>query len=498
MDILRRYRQWRWRHLGLLGPAFGVSLWATVWLGFRATASWGIRLTCLSIASLITSLLGYLIVQTLRCDRLHRSRELEGARPLRRDLKPYRGVAAVAVLIVGILSWVSGLFPESPADSPMAPPFRRVQLQVSWSRPADALRPASSHPAVPEAPRPAVDPVIVLAPTLPAPSPARPAVPELRPILAIEIQPLEGTGLDPIPPPRPAQPELRPILALDPHPIEWTQKDFLLPTWPETPSAFPQENPIVEQDRESELRPPRLRASFEEFREAALARDRTLGAWVRAQPDEIDRDGWPSPEIRLDGLVFFGHDYGKAPALTLACDLPFSSCDSIEAGWLAVDLPRPDDSRVDHRDLPDWNHLTLNYTRRLAGYSRHALFDLAVSLGASVDFIGAIRGLPVVDRDPKFAPYVGIDTAIWQEGALGLLVHAGQAIPVTIGGSSVGVTDVAALMRLDVSERFSIHVGYRFLTLRFKETPSLLPADVANQTLVMNLSGPLVGIDLRF
>jgi hypothetical protein len=479
-----------------LGPAFGVSLWATIWLGLKAPGSGGIRLSCFSIGALISSLLGYLLLQTLRCDRLHRALEFEGARPLRRDLRPFRGIAAVSVLIVGILSWVPGLFPEPPAESARTPSAYWSPPQISRASPLNPLQPRSFDSGAPGAKSP-IDPVIVLEPAIPTPSRNRPAEPEIRPVLALEPHPIEGTGLGPIPPPHPAEPEIR-ILALEPQPFEGSPKDSLFTIWPDTPSPVPQENAVVEQDRESEGRPPRLRASFEDFREATWAKERTSGRLVRAQADEIDRDAWLSPEVRLDGLILFGHDYGRAPAITLACDLPFSSFDSIEAGWLAVDLPRPDDSRVGHRDLPDWNHLTLNYTRRLAGYTRHAIFDLAVSVGASVDFIGAIKGLPVADRDPKFAPYVGIDTAVWQEGALGLLVHAGQAVPLSIGGSSVGVTDLAALMRLDVSDRFSVHVGYRFLTLRFKENPSLLPADVPNQTLVMNLSGPVVGIDLRF
>jgi hypothetical protein len=484
--------------MGLLAPAFGASLWATIWLTLRAQGSGGIRLACVSLGALISSLLGYFILQTLRCDRLHRALELEGARSLRRDLRPSRGVVAVSVVIVGILIWAPGLFRETPVESARPPGSLRSRPQISrLSPPSNPPRPLSPDSPTPGGRSP-VDPKDVLDPALPTPSPTRPAEPEIRPILALEPQPIEGTGLDSNPPPRPAEPEIRPILALDPQPFEWSQRDLLFTAWPEPPPSVPQENPFVQQDRDSDVRQPKFRTSAEDFREATLERERRSGILLRAAPEEMDWEAWLSPEIRLDGLVLFGHDYGRAPALTLACDLPFSASDSIEAGWLAVDLPRPDDSRVDHRDLPDWNHLTLNYTRRLVGYTRHALFDLAVSVGASVDFIGAIKGLPVVDRDPKFAPYVAIDTAIWQEGALGLLLHAGQAVPVTIGGSSVGVTDVAALLRLDVSDRFSVHAGYRFLTLRFKESPSLLPVDAPNQTLVMNLSGPVIGIDLRF
>ena len=508
MDVLRRYRTWKRRHLVPLGLALGASFGGAAYLAWGAPGSPGIRLVSGSVAALLGLLLGYLLLQTLRCDHRHLKLERSGARPLRRELRPTGPVAFASVLFLGVLVLVPRWMPRPPGEWGRVPEAHPAHLHASRLSRREAPEPTPVAPPreLPGAEAPRQNPPAP--PEVPHPEAPRPEAtavapqPEIRPILALEPQPLEldGPGASPEPRPKPAEPRLRDLLAEEPRPLGPAPEGFTLPVWPDPPAPLPQEAALVEQETDPERRRAPERYTLEAFREATLQRDRDDGKLVRAMPDEIFPDEMPSPEIRIDGILLFGRqDYGKAPALTLAFDFPFTPGDSVEIAWLALDLPHPADSTsLNPHDLPDWNHVTANYTRRLAGYTKHALFDLAVSLGASVDLIGAVKGLSVVDSSPKFSPYIGLDTAFWQDGAMGLLAHVGESIPVAIGGSSVGVTDVEALVRLDVSPQISLHAGYRFLFLRFKETPALVPVGEPNQPYSENLSGPVLGIDIRF
>jgi hypothetical protein len=140
--------------------------------------------------------------------------------------------------------------------------------------------------------------------------------------------------------------------------------------------------------------------------------------------------------------------------------------------------------------------VALAYTRRLAGYSRQATFDLAVSVGACADFFRAAEGISDPGLHPKFAPYAGLDIAFWQHEPLGFLVHVGEALPITLVGSALGMTDLSAQIRWDLSERVSLHGGYRILLLRYKyDDVSNTPGPVA---LHQSLTGPILGVDIRF
>jgi hypothetical protein len=94
------------------------------------------------------------------------------------------------------------------------------------------------------------------------------------------------------------------------------------------------------------------------------------------------------------------------------------------------------------------------------------------------------------------APYAAVDLAFWQREPIGLLLHFSNAFPVTVVGSSLGMTDMSAQIRWDLSERVSLHGGYRIVLLRYKyDGTSPAPGD---DPLHEALSGPILGLDLRF
>jgi hypothetical protein len=179
----------------------------------------------------------------------------------------------------------------------------------------------------------------------------------------------------------------------------------------------------------------------------------------------------------------------------LSLEVPLSPHDLLQASWMAADLPQVQD--VDRRLSADWHHTTLAYVRRVQGYTTHATFDLSVSVGASVDFFGDVSGIPDPGGTPKFAPYAGLDMGFWQQtAAVGLLLHLGESFPWTVVGSSLGMTDFSAQIRWDLTDRISVHAGYRVVLLHYKlDGPSAPPGtDVLRES----LSGPLLGVDVRF
>ncbi|HEV3026304.1 MAG TPA: hypothetical protein VG457_01965, partial [Planctomycetota bacterium] len=112
------------------------------------------------------------------------------------------------------------------------------------------------------------------------------------------------------------------------------------------------------------------------------------------------------------------------------------------------------------------------------------------------DFFRAAQGIADPGLDPKFAPYVGIDLAFWQHQPLGFIVHVGESIPIAVVGSALGMTDVSAQIRWDLSERVSIHGGYRILLLKYKYDD--VSGSAGAIALHENLTGPILGVDIRF
>ena len=219
-----------------------------------------------------------------------------------------------------------------------------------------------------------------------------------------------------------------------------------------------------------------------------------MGITYRPLPEERDTESWPFPEGRIEGFILVGSGGDRVPGIAFVLDLPLGRKDSVLSSWTGARLPDQEGKELSVK--PNWDHITLGYFRRLTGYTRQATFDLGASVGIAADFFHAVEGVADSGGTPKFAPYAAIDLAFWQQQPIGLLLHFSEAFPVTLLGSSLGMTDLSAQIRWDLSERVSLHGGYRMVLLRYKfdgisPTPGADPLHEA-------LSGPILGLDIRF
>jgi hypothetical protein len=471
-DVARAYRAWMWRRLAILVPA-GVA--ALAWGTFFASArhfTLAVRIPCLSIAGIFAILQGYLILRTVNVVRYRGVLPLQVARTRRREMRPAGLVSLLSLAVLAGLLEVASLPPASPPLFDPGPVARRksreraepeiggkeeVTIPATPPAPAEAsaqVEKTSEQSAAATAPKTSETPAI--------PAPVADARPEIRPELVLEPAHLSLEEMDPA-----------------------AGQTALVPDPPAAPVAqvFP--------DPTDESSP--FRVDRERFAEFPARSSWWLGIQSRPLPDENDPESWLRPEGRVDGFLLLGGG-DRVPGLTLALDLPFGRYDFLAISWSAADLPRASDA--DHGVSADWHHATLAYVRHLAGYTSHASTDVAVSLGVSMDLFGEVVGIPDPGGTPKFSPYLGLDLGFWQKEPIGLLIHLGESIPATLFGSSLGMTDFSAQIRWDLTERISIHGGYRVLWLRYKTDEVAVAPNT--DPLHDSLSGPMLGIDIRF
>jgi hypothetical protein len=449
-----------WKRLALLLPGGALALGAGVWFLLRPCPA-AVRVPFVLLAATVAILQLYLAARTMAAVGERKDLPLQVARMRRRELRPAALVSLLSLSFLAVLGLIPTPFPASPSPQDPGPLSR-------W-------RPHVRAPQAPEPEHAPVVPEIPVAASVPEPpAPAAPSqeepAPEQRPV------------------PVAAKPEIRPAILLEPAHLTFEEIDPppVPPLVPEPATPVAQEFPGPDDDSAP------FRSDREHF--GPIPRSGWLiGLQYRPLPDENDRESLPPLEARIEGFLLLGGG-DRVPGLTLALDLPVGRHDVIQVSWLAADLPRNED--VDRGLSANWHHATLAYVRHLSGYTSHAKFDLAVSLGASVDFFGSVAGIPDSGGAPKFAPYAGIDMAFWQENAFGLLLHLGECLPWTVVGSSLGVTDFSAQIRWDLTERISVHGGYRVLLLHYKLDAS--PAPPGTDLLHAGLSGPMLGIDVRF
>jgi hypothetical protein len=291
-----------------------------------------------------------------------------------------------------------------------------------------------------------------------------------------------------------AQPAIQPAIVLEPSHLEYSEKDLFDPQKVELP-YIPSHPTLVEAPPIQENAPLPYRPSWDDLAEHFPREDRFLfGLLVRPLPDERDLEGWPDPELRIQGFLLLGGDRGRIPGFETSLDLPFGRNDSVEATWMAARMPVA--AGEDLHNTPNWDHLTLAYVRRLTGYTSHATFDLAVAVGVNTDFFKQVEGVPDAATGPKFAPYLALDASFWQYEVVGLILHVGESIPTTLFGSAMGVTDFRAEIRWDLSTRVSVRAGYQVLVLKYKSDEiARLPG---TELLKGTLSGPAIALDFRF
>jgi len=465
VDVVRAYRRWRRRRLALLAPSFAIALGANIWVALASDVAGWLKVVSVFIAVLITGLLGYFIVQTMVCDRVQAGGRRQLARLLRAQLGPYRGVAFVSLVLLSLLLVVPELFrnpkPSYVVRVPRRPPASAQFLAEPPTR--------FEQDPPPEAPQPLPDLVLATA--------DRAAGREL------------ASGGDP---------QIHPAIEQIPLALHFEERDIETFRFPEPlAEAAPsrRDPPGPEQD---EMELPRFRP--DPSKPLALQKEEDpeelRGILRRGLRDEGETESLPPPEVRFDLVLLDRNDWHGA-GLALLADYPFGRDDSIRFSHLFI-------AASDHGDYVDTHHelslkrTILTYTRRLLGFTRHTPLDIAVSAGVSSDFVGSPAGPAILDRDGRLSPYVAVDAALWQPGTFGVLVHGGYSVPLNLFGSSSGVTELAALVRVDISEKVSLHLGYLLLFTRFRDYDEKYQREHPTKQIKEELSGPFLGIDFRF
>jgi hypothetical protein len=465
-----------WKRLGVLLPAGALALTSAVWIAVGGSEAAALRIPAACIAALLGVLQGYLALRTWSVVRDRAFLPLQVARTRRREMRPATFVSAASILVLAGLLIVPANPPGAPAPIDPGP--------VVMRKPHARAEPETSHPPIEEdsaqvePPGPAT-PEPPKAPKVPEPGPSPSLAPPSAPVAAE-------------PPAAKAIPEIRPELALQP--AHLALEDFelaapnpiLAPAPQKEPAAVAQDSPGPGEETSP------FRIEPDRFWDRPSPASWKIGLLFRPLPDENDPESWPRPEGKVDGFLLLGGG-DRVPGLTLALDLPFGRYDLIEVSWMAVDLPKAGD--VDRGLSADWHHATLAYVRRLVGYTSHATTDVSVSLGVSVDLFGDVQGIPDPGGTPKFAPFAAVDVGFWQQEAVGLLLHLGQCFGANLFGSSLGMTDLSAQVRWDLTERISIHGGYRLMRLSYKPDDVSTPKE---DRLHLGLSGPILGVDVRF
>jgi hypothetical protein len=212
-------------------------------------------------------------------------------------------------------------------------------------------------------------------------------------------------------------------------------------------------------------------------------------------PAEQDDDGWPMPEFQL-GLTLIPKSsgwYGEIYDGSL--DIPVSRNDSLRATVMVGSFNDSKDS-VELEATVLWQRVTVEYERRLAGYTRSATFDLAVRVGVEVDGVRTHDAAFLVDSAVRASPWIGVEAALWERDGVGLVVQAGHSFAVRLSDAAMSSTDIKGEFRIDLSETVSLEVGWRYVAVRIHDKGS--SGGLAYQELEQSFSGPVGGLSLRF
>jgi hypothetical protein len=144
-----------------------------------------------------------------------------------------------------------------------------------------------------------------------------------------------------------------------------------------------------------------------------------------------------------------------------------------------------------------WHRGTIEYVRRLAGYTRQSTFDLAVMIGMSIDQLSTHQALTTFNSSPRLSPWFGLESAIWEDDGVGLLLRVGHSLGTRLTGGSSSVTEVKVVVRIDLGEKSSLELGYRIVSARFRDKHGAAREDYVDK-LDRSFMGPVAGLALRF
>ncbi len=460
VDILRAYRRWLIKRLSYLLPVFLCALAANVWLAVGVETERWFKVISLVISGLSLSALGYLLFETLSCAALQARGDRRAARALRGQLAMSWRVTGVCIVVFTALLYAPLLLRVPSPEAPRAAHARQSFVVIEPASPDfTQIPPAQEQPALAAAEQ--------AGPVAQTPASAPPTRPDIRPVIADVPSRLEVEEKE-FDPPMAAAPFLQPPQD-PPRRVE--------------PDSMGLENLVYRPEI------PRLEA-FPPAEYGLMVVNR-LG--LRGEEDE----NAPPPTFRLDFLLVSMEGYGRGGGTGLEGDYPVGRDGSVHVAYLGVGFGKGQELDELQSEWV-WHRLTLGYQHRVLGYTRHAAFDLALTVGASVDRFMNEVGPEEIDTKARISPYAAVDIGIWQGGPFGFVLHAGHSLPFNLTGSSSAVTDVSAIVRVDVSERFSFFAGYRMLWMDLKEYPENLVTSHAHEEFESSMAGPLIGFEYRF
>jgi hypothetical protein len=451
VDRLRAYRRWRSRKLGLLLPVFAAALATQLWLVAGSSAPAWLRVVSTGTSALVLALIGYFLAQTVLCSRLHARGNRTGARVLREHLAPSGRAALAAASLLAILNTIPYLIPADPGKPvPPTSAGRRFTFPMPGTR-------ASALPAIES---------------------------ESLPLTALA----ESDGPDI------SLPQVRPIA--EGLPLHLSIEDAgaapAIPLGLGVPGDLPKQSRAARDDDGEGY--PRFRPEVPDGFQLVLEEKVEWTIDRLGLPGEGNSEDWVPPELRLEVTFLNGRDHG--PEFSFHVDVPVGPRESIRTSIAVAKLPGGE--FLEESASQSWQRVTIAYAYRLAGYTRHSPFDLSVSVGISADRYRLEGSDGVMGDGARLSPYVAVEAALWQQGTAGLILHAGYAMPVNITGGSSGVLDLAATVRIDLSETVSLHAGYRYLLLRLRDFENALIGSRSSSSLSEEFSGPILGIDIRF
>lgn len=427
-------------------PGLGVSVLVAASLAMRPDLELWLRLPALAISGGVVLLFVGLVLLPAFVLAAKARGDRRRAQSLRREARSYPTLALAALSLSLILLAVPLLFaptalPGSPSlSSRAAGPRSRVRAsEASEAR-------VSSPEAIAPQPPPAK------APGEPAPTPTPPQEPAT-------------------PPPDPAPAALNPIP---------------LPVPPSPPAPV-----VAELPSGQELLGLRFRPDPEDGLFSASASHPFKRLDRAGLPGEDDADGLPAPELKLE-LTILPRSRGWSGAIYEgSIDVPLGRNDSFRTGLFVGSLSNAED-QVDLEASVVWQRVTVEYERRLAGYTRKSTFDLAVRVGFSVDRVTGNDAQISVASSPRPAPWVGIEAALWEQDGLGVVVQAGHSFALRLNGAAMSSTDLKIEFRIDVTETFSLDLGWHYTAVRIHDQ------GLAYQELEQSFSGPVGGLTFRF
>lgn len=452
VDVRRAYRQWFWRRMSWLCPGLAAAVVVFVRLALDETLELWLRLPALVISGGVTLLFVGLTLLPALVLAAGRRRQSRRAQLLRREFRSYPALALVSLSLAFMLLAVPLLLAPHPTGS--------------FSAPQVAFR---GHRG-----------------TMPSTEPVQP---DPDPIAAFPEAPAEPVPTTAIPPP-PA-PVVDPVKPADPIAAAPEQEPLKLPDPPAppipTPAAAPAELPSGQELSSLKFRPDD--GDWLSLRDTGSRMPKGLDRG--GLPDERSADENPLPRLTLD-LTIVPQSRGWYGAIYEAgLDVPTWKDGSIRASYFYAAL-NDEEGEVEFEPSMAWHRATIEVEQRLAGYTRHATFDLAVRAGIAVDRLTTHDTSLEVSSAPRPAPMIGIEVAIWEQDGLGLVTQVAHSFAVRVNGVASSTTDLKIELHLDLSERTTFTVGYRYIAVRAHEQG----ADFSE--LEHSFSGPMAGLSIAF